>query len=231
MRKLVLSLGVAALGLSACAPTVPDSAAGVGFGDYADYQRRQARDAQLEGRNVQTVQPPADGTAAASSPQSEEEALAAEALAATGAGPAPLQGGGGTPVPDLNNPGISDENSFEAVAERETIESDAARIEANRQAYRVLPPEPVTEVDAGPNIVRYALQTTHPVGTQMYSRGIFNTEAKFIRNCATYPSADQAQIAFLAKGGPEKDRDGLDPDGDGFACSWSPEPFRRAVGR
>ena len=37
---------------------------------------------------------------------------------------------------------------------------------------------------------------------------------------------DQAQQDFLAKGGPERDRMGVDPDGDGFACAWDPRPFR-----
>jgi hypothetical protein len=32
----------------------------------------------------------------------------------------------------------------------------------------------------------------------------------------------------LSNGGPERDRLGLDPDGDGFACYWDPTPFRLA---
>lgn len=40
----------------------------------------------------------------------------------------------------LNNPGISDENSFDAVSSRQSIESDAARLEANRQQYQVVQP-------------------------------------------------------------------------------------------
>ena len=43
-------------------------------------------------------------------------------------------------------------------------------------------------------------------------------------------SPDQAQIDFLSKGGPERDRLSLDPDGDGYACGWDPRPFRKAVG-
>ena len=39
----------------------------------------------------------------------------------------------------------------------------------------------------------------------------------------------RAQIDFLAKGGPERDRLGVDPDGDGYACAWNPAPFRAAV--
>ncbi len=49
------------------------------------------------------------------------------------------------------------------------------------------------------------------------------------RNCAKYGSPDLAQMAFLSKGGPKRDRMGLDPDGDGYACSWDPAPFRQAV--
>jgi hypothetical protein len=45
----------------------------------------------------------------------------------------------------------------------------------------------------------------------------------------TLPTQDAAQEAFLAAGGPERDRNNLDPDGDGFACWWDPEPFRRAM--
>ena len=40
---------------------------------------------------------------------------------------------------------------------------------------------------------------------------------------------DVAQEAFLAQGGPQSDRKGLDPDGDGFACDWDPRPFRAAL--
>ena len=44
-----------------------------------------------------------------------------------------------------------------------------------------------------------------------------------------YASPDKAQQDFLAKGGPDRDRLGVDPDGDGFACSWDPRPFRTAL--
>ena len=50
------------------------------------------------------------------------------------------------------------------------------------------------------------------------------------RACAKYSSSDLAQSDFLAQGGPRRDRLGLDPDGDGFACAWNPQPFRAAVG-
>ena len=40
--------------------------------------------------------------------------------------------------------------------------------------------------------------------------------------------SDLAQIEFLERGGPARDRLGLDPDGDGYACAWDPTPFRKA---
>ena len=130
-----------------------------------------------------------------------------------------------------NNTGISDEQDFEAVSNRRSIDADAARIEQNQQAYEVVTPTAVPQRGSNgqPNIVQYALDTSNPVGTQLYSRAGFNLLAKAQRNCAQYASPDQAQIEFLSIGGPQRDRKGLDPDGDGYACGWDPSPFRSAV--
>ena len=81
----------------------------------------------------------------------------------------------------------------------------------------------------GPNIVEYALSTAHPVGTPRYRRSNPLRWQTWERNCMRYPSQDAAQEAFLAGGGPERDRHNLDPDGDGYACWWDPEPIRRAM--
>lgn len=132
----------------------------------------------------------------------------------------------------VTSSGISQEQDFAAVSSSRSIQDDAALIERNRQTYEVVAPTAVPQrgADGQPNIVQYALSTTNPVGAQIYSRSGFNLQAKAQRNCAKYPSADQAQIDFLASGGPQRDRKGLDPDGDGFACGWDPSPFRRVVG-
>jgi hypothetical protein len=125
-----------------------------------------------------------------------------------------------------SNSGISDEQDFAAVSQRETIESDAERLARNRAQYTVIQPTAVPERAGGaPNIVQFALSTTHAPGTQMYNRSSlrFTDQAAA---CARYASPDLAQEAFLAAGGPERDRRGLDPDGDGFACGWDPRPFR-----
>lgn len=43
-------------------------------------------------------------------------------------------------------------------------------------------------------------------------------------NCAAFAAPAAAQQTFLANGGPQRDPLGLDPDGDGRACAWTPAP-------
>ena len=136
-------------------------------------------------------------------------------------------------TPTAANPlGISDENDFNAVSSRESIESDAirrAQLAAQRQevAPTAVPQRPS---DTGPNIVAFALQAPNLKGQPWYSRSLFQSQSRFQRNCARYASPDAAQRDFLARGGPERNPLGLDPDGDGFACGWDPAPFRLAAG-
>lgn len=135
-------------------------------------------------------------------------------------------------APTLNNPDISDEQDFDAVSNRQTIESDAARLERLRQEYTVIQPEalPSRPGSVGPNVVEYALSTRHPVGTQLHRRtGANQSQEALARRCAAYVSADAAQREFLNRGGPRRDPRGLDPDGDGYACAWDPAPFRAAA--
>ena len=81
----------------------------------------------------------------------------------------------------------------------------------------------------GPNLFVYALSTQHNVGEARYNRSHPLRWRRWESACAQYPSQDLAQEAFLAAGGPERDPNHLDPDGDGFACWWDPAPFRQAA--
>ena len=128
---------------------------------------------------------------------------------------------------------LSDENDFEAVSSRQTIQSDLQRLEQNRLTYRVIEPTdlPIRSDTNKPNIVEYALQTTNPLRISLYRRGPFASEMLTLMNCNRFESASKAQEVFLSKGGPKWDRLGLDPDGDGFACTWDPTPFRLAQSR
>jgi hypothetical protein len=132
------------------------------------------------------------------------------------------------PVP-ANTPGISDENSFDAVAGRESIASDKARLAEMRANYQQITPTNLPERtgDTGPNLASYALSASNTLGQSVYSRGGMHLTSNE-RACRKYASADKAQIAFLEAGGPQKDGKNLDPDGDGFACSWDPRPFQAA---
>ncbi|MFX0544242.1 hypothetical protein ACEWPL_001695 [Roseovarius sp. S1116L3] len=234
----------ALVALAACGTSIPDSGpdmgAGVGFGNYAEYQARQ--DAQLAGEALPAPaavsSAPLDATGNVGA-GSEADDIAAQTRAALGTGSADASAGSaidaapGNPAPPITNSnGISVENNFDAVSARRSIEDDAARVAAQRQQYQVAAVEslPSRSGGEGPNIVAYALSTDHAPGTQLYRRGGLNKEAKFERACAGYSGPDLAQIDFLSRGGPERDRLGLDPDGDGYACSWDPRPFRRAAG-
>ena len=125
---------------------------------------------------------------------------------------------------------ISNEQDFEAVANAQTLESDAERIAANRAKYIVIDVRDLPErANNLPNVVEYAIRTNNLVGVQLYKR--FGTSAKTFSSggCGKFSSTDSAQQAFLVRGGPKIDALGIDPDGDGFACAWDPRPFRAAV--
>ena len=109
----------------------------------------------------------------------------------------------------------------------------ATRSEAQAVGATTAPAQPQAQsLPAGTSgsgdIVRFALSTTHAVGTKIYSRGIVS-QNRANRHCARFQAPDIAQRAFLEAGGPQRDKYGIDPDGDGFACGWSPEPFRAAL--
>ena len=248
MRAVPVLMLVAAL--AACDPVVPES--GVGFGDYSQYLRDRER-ALASG-----TQPPAPVAAPTVAPpvttgfSTDRAGAAIDAAEGRTTATAPLPA---APLPaapldatDPNRPRgnapegikvetgeiqtgghstISDEQDFSAVSARETIESDKERIARNRAQYEVIQPTAVPQRvgGGGPNIVAFALSTTHAPGTPVYRRSGFGGKGAA---CGRYASSDLAQEAFLADGGPERDRKGLDADGDGFACGWDPRPFRAA---
>lgn len=268
--RLVILMSVAGLALSACGPSVPDS--GVGFGDYAQFERNQAqRTAALAGATLPTTQPGLPAPSAVTTGGIGSSDLAAAGIGGGGAGApmaAPMGQGatqaamigdfqvpqavtrpggieasptnaapqivGAAPAPAGNSGGrISDEQDFDAVATRESIESDAIRRQQQAAQYQVIAPTALPDPprSTGPNIVEYALNAPNSRGQAWYSRPIFATQARFERNCLRYRSPDEAQREFLSRGGPERDPLGIDPDGDGFACGWDPAPFRAAMGR
>ncbi len=213
-----LFCGVAALTLAGCA----------GTGGYNNYQAN--REAELLG-NASGRGMPAPAEVRSAPLGSGDPAIDAAEAALSGTGSASYGGatyGSAPPQAVTNSEGISQENNFDAVSGERDIAQDAALIARNRAQYEVIQPTalPTRSGAQGPNIVQYALSTTNARGTPLYRRSTFRAEAKAARVCAEYPSSDLAQEAFLAAGGPQKDRRGFDPDGDGFACAWDPAPYR-----
>lgn len=242
---------LASVALQACTPTVPDSGSGVGFQDYNSYIRGAQPSA---GPAMPVVVPPVGGAfdpAAAAAAIDRAEGLPGPVPTVAQGG---VQGGviganvgqpdstnrprGGAPAGIKeesgemihNNTGISDEQDFGAVSSRETIESDKERIARNRAEYVLVQPTdlPQRPGDTGPNIVEYALATKHAPGVQLHQRRSI-VKRDPASACAKFTSPDIAQQEFLKAGGPERDRLGVDPDGDGFACTWDPRPFRTAL--
>lgn len=232
MRSIILAPFMVAC-LAACEPTIPDSAAGVGFGNYHTYTRDQALAAgataeQLDAAPYVAPLPPQTVTVS-----SAPVAVAVVTPPPSAADPAAAAIAADTRAILARAPnGLSQEGDFDAVSQTRSIAADAElRRQQAAMATRVvptaLPPRPEGDT---PNIVQYALSTTHPQGVKRYPRSpLFLGNVK--KNCAAFTSANEAQEAFLAAGGPARDRKGLDPDGDGYACGWDPTPFRRVVSR
>ncbi|WP_444461986.1 excalibur calcium-binding domain-containing protein [Rhodobacter capsulatus] len=60
-------------------------------------------------------------------------------------------------------------------------------------------------------------KTASNVGRHIYLR---SETVSGDRDCNDFSSAADAQQYFLSAGGPTSDPNGLDRDGDGFACEW-----------
>lgn len=222
MQTKWLTLKVALGVLSACSPTVPDDIGALvdGFGTAtANAQSRMTTQDQVDailGGSIEAtaLEPgmpssqPIEGFEPASTPNTNR------ALA------------------QANTGGISNTNDFNAISETFSIEDDAQRIAEQGQQYQLISPTAMPERRAGQvSIIEFALVHLLERGVKHYRRSPFATVRRSELNCATYPSADKAQQAFLDTGGPEKDRLNLDPDGDGYACGWDPTPYRVAAGR
>jgi len=143
---------------------------------------------------------------------------------------------GTTPAFDAGGPvtpTVSDEQDFNAVSARETIESDRERLARQRAQYQIIEVTsvPTGSQSAGPDIVAFALSVDHAPGTEVYRRINPLRWSRWEAACLQFRNQEAAQEAFLMAGGPDRDRENLDPDGDGYACWWDPTPLRQALAR
>jgi len=202
--------------LTACTSTVtvPD--------DPVMYEVPQAGTASSTGGDSFTMTIEAaladDGTAVAAAPA---PGVTASAIPGAAVG---LQGSAGGTGPGLDADQI---NLMQWTLEQQKIDAAIAERElaAARDQLVVVQPGPLPSHPEGVNIALFAQQSTNAVGERVYSRTA-GARVTSVGNCGRFRDADAAQRAFLAGGGPERDRYGVDPDGDGFACSWNPAPYR-----
>ncbi|MFI0395165.1 hypothetical protein [Paracoccus jiaweipingae] len=78
-------------------------------------------------------------------------------------------------------------------------------------------------------LAQYAGAVQHQPGTRLYPRPQADP-ARAASACRGFATANAAQLAFLAQGGPDRDPGGMDPDGDGFVCGWDPRLYRGQPG-
>lgn len=171
-----------------------------------------AQPAQIATATPAPVPAPADGAAAPAGPGD-----------AVAAGPTSPDGDMGI---DPNDQSINLALSSQAVQERQRAVAQARREAAAAQRIEIAP-QPVPEQNIDANVVRFARETTNPVGTKVYNRPRLRDRFQSRSVCRRFSSDDEAQRQFLANGGPENDRYNLDPDGDGFACQFDPEKYRK----
>ncbi len=137
---------------------------------------------------------------------------------------------GGASVAGPGQANAFDPNSIEGIAAGAIAEAEQSGATGNtsgggvfdnlqpQQAGDVLPPPII------PRVAAFAIRTTHAPGQRQWRRNPFRRTNG--ADCASFESRDLAQDAFLREGGPERDRLGLDPDGDGFVCGFDPSGFR-----
>jgi hypothetical protein len=133
------------------------------------------------------------------------------------------------PSPDGTGTALDDDsiNLMQWTLEQQKIDAAVAQqqLDAARRQLVVVQPGGLPNRTEGANVALYAQQSTNAVGERVYDRSV-GARVAGMGSCGRYRHPDDAQRAFLAAGGPQADRHGLDPDGDGFACSFDPAPYR-----
>ena len=160
-------------------------------------------------------------TGSASTTGGDDFTSTIEASLAEGGTVAPSADGTGTALDDdrinLMQWTLEQQKIDAAIAERELAEA--------RSQLVVVQPGPLPNRVDGVNVALYAKQSTNALGQAIYPRSV-GARVAGVGNCGRFRDPDAAQRAFLSGGGPERDRYGIDPDGDGFACSFDPAVYR-----
>ncbi len=238
-------LGIAAALMLAGCMGSDGTQQGVGFNDYQGYLAE--REAALRGApaaarpiapaTAQAIAPPPVASAPLSALAPAASVPAATPMVDPMTAPTSIAPSSIAPFPDVPMPApeatVSDDPAAIGAAALAAIGASPVAVPPPALAAAPAPmavPVPAAPTSAsraglGPNLAAYALAAQNRLGQPVWTRGGL-TLANHERACAKFTTTDQAQTEFLRRGGPERDPGNLDPDGDGFACSWDPTPFQ-----
>ena len=122
--------------------------------------------------------------------------------------------------------GVLDLSQFSQEQQKVERERAAKRREELKEGRVVLEVDGKEKVGTKSiNLAIFARSVANKVGEKIYVRNFLNTSVE--GGCKKFMSKNAAQTFFLQNGGPKDDYHNLDLDGDGFACKWDPEIYRK----
>ena len=122
--------------------------------------------------------------------------------------------------------GVLDLSQFSQEQQKVEREQAAKRREELKAGRVVLEANSKEKIGAkSVNLAVFARSVSNKVGEKVYFRNILSTDLK--SSCKKFSNKNEAQIFFLKNGGPKNDYHNIDEDGDGFACKWDPEIYRK----
>ena len=122
--------------------------------------------------------------------------------------------------------GVLDLSQFSQEQQKIEREQAAKRREALKAGRVVLEAdgkEPIRTKTV--NLAVFARSASNKVGEKIYFRNFLGIDVG--STCKKFLNKNAAQIFFLKNGGPKNDHYNIDADGDGFACQWDPEIYRK----
>ena len=122
--------------------------------------------------------------------------------------------------------GVLDLSQFSQEQQKVEREQAAKRREALKAGRVVLDADDREKIGAkSVNLAVFARSVSNKVGEKIYFRNFLGNEGN--PGCRKFLNKNTAQIFFLKNGGPKNDYHNIDTDGDGFACKWDPEIYRK----
>ena len=122
--------------------------------------------------------------------------------------------------------GVLDLSQFSQEQQKVERERAATRREALKAGRVVLEADGKEKIGVkSVNLAVFARNVSNKVGEKIYFRNFLGTGVN--TGCKKFLNKNAAQVFFLKNGGPKNDYYNIDTDGDGFACKWDPEIYRK----